>query len=77
MPLAPDHDAPGHEFRSLILSELASRDLSRSWLADRVASMPDSCTRANVMHYLRGAQDCSGRHLWRMMSALGLVVTRY
>lgn len=75
-PVWPPADARGNHLRLLILAELASRDISRSWLARQVQAS-GGCTFANTMHYLRGELDCTGHHLGLMLQALGLVITRY
>jgi len=77
MPINPNPDGIGSIFRNLILAELASRDLSRSWLADRVSEQPDGCSRANTMHYLRGDQDMAGAYLSVVFRILNLHVTRW
>jgi hypothetical protein len=75
-PIQPDPTARGHAIRSIILAELASRDLSRTWLAKRVAAAPGGCTRDHVMRYLRGHRDATGHNLHLMFEALGLHLIR-
>jgi hypothetical protein len=72
----PDPTAPGHRLRGLILAELASRDLSRSWLARQVEEAEGGCTADNVKRYLRGDLDCTGHHLALMLEALDLHLIR-
>jgi len=77
MPVLPDPTAPGHEFRHIVLAELASRDLSRGWLASRVSAQPGGCSVANIYHWLRGDQDIGSKYLAIVFRILGLNVSRY
>jgi hypothetical protein len=77
MPILPDPSAPGHEFRHLVLAELASRDLTRGWLASHVSEQPDGCSSANIYHWLRGDQDIGSKYLIVVFRLLGLSVSRF
>jgi len=79
MPIhAPDPAAKGSYFRSIILAELGSRDLSRGWLAEAVIEQPDGpYSTATIYSYLRGSSDCTGEVLAVIFRVLDLHVTRY
>lgn len=77
MPVIPDPAAPGYQFRNIVLGELASRDLTRGWLATRVADQPDGCSVANIYHWLRGDQDLGSQYLAVVFRLLGLNVSRF
>ena len=78
MPNAPPPDATGAFFRNVIIAELASRNLSRSWLAEAVVDQPDApCGTSNIYAYLRGSSDCTGEVLHVIFRVLDLRVTHY
>lgn len=74
----PEPNARGSYFRSVILAELSSRDLSRTWLANTVSTQTDApCCSANIFSYLRGKSDCTGEVLHSIFQVLDLRLTRY